>query len=105
MEKFAGLGVDVRTDTEVTQVEKRGDGYFVTAVAGGAQMIMETDLVVHAAGRKPDLASLDLAAGGIEVRNGRIALNDHLQSVFNPAVCVAGDAAQMGPPLTPVSIH
>lgn len=105
MEKFAGLGVDVRTDTEVTQVEKRGDGYFVTAVAGGAQMIMETDLVVHAAGRKPDLASLDLAAGGIEVRNGRIALNDHLQSVSNPAVCVAGDAAQMGPPLTPVSNH
>lgn len=105
MEKFIELGVDVRTNTEVTRVEKRGDAYFVTAVADGEQMIMEVDLVVHAAGRKPDLESLDLAVGDIDVRNGRIALNDHLQSVSNPAVYVAGDATQMGPPLTPVSNH
>ena len=32
-------------------------------------------------------------------------LNEHLQSVSNPAVYAAGDAAQIGPPLTPVSSH
>lgn len=32
-------------------------------------------------------------------------LNEFLQSTSNPAIYVAGDAAQMGPPLTPVSSH
>jgi glutathione reductase (NADPH) len=105
MEKFAELGIAVRTGTEVTRVERRGDAFVVTATADDEQMSLEADLVVHAAGRRPDLDRLDLAAGGVEVRDGRIALNDHLQSVSNPAVYAAGDAAQMGPPLTPVSNH
>ena len=32
-------------------------------------------------------------------------LNEYLQSVSNPAVYAAGDAAQKGPPLTPVASH
>ena len=32
-------------------------------------------------------------------------LNEFLQSVSNPAIYAAGDAAQSGPPLTPVSAH
>ncbi|MAT03513.1 MAG: pyridine nucleotide-disulfide oxidoreductase [Acidimicrobiaceae bacterium] len=105
MEKFAELGVDVRTGTEVTRVERRGGAFVVTAMANDEEMTFEADLVIHAAGRSPDLDSLDLAAGGVELRDGRIALNDQLQSVSNPAVHAAGDAAQMGPPLTPVSNH
>jgi glutathione reductase (NADPH) len=105
MEKFVEIGVDVRTGAEVTRVERSGEAYRVTAAVDEGQIVLDADLVVHAAGRKPDLESLDLAAGGIEMREGRIALNEHLQSVSNPAVYAAGDAAQMGPPLTPVSNH
>jgi glutathione reductase (NADPH) len=61
------------------------------------------DMVVHAAGRAPDLAPLDLAAGEVELEDGRLKLNEYLQSVSNPAVYAAGDAAQKGPPLKPVS--
>ena len=39
------------------------------------------------------------------MENGRLKLNEFLQSVSNPAVYAAGDAAQKGPPLTPVSSH
>ena len=37
--------------------------------------------------------------------DGRLQLNEHLQSVSNPRVYAAGDAAGVGPPLTPVSSH
>jgi glutathione reductase (NADPH) len=61
--------------------------------------------VVHAAGRAPDLADLDLAAGNVEIDHDRLVLNEFLQSVSNPIVYAAGDAAAHGPPLTPVSSH
>jgi glutathione reductase (NADPH) len=66
---------------------------------------VDADLVVHAAGRVPALAALDLDAAGIAVENGRLKLNEYLQSVSNTAAYAAGDAAQLGPPLTPVAGH
>lgn len=105
MEKFEQLGIDVQVGTAVTAVEKTAGGYRVTIKAGGAEQTVDADVVVHAAGRAPDLAPLNLAAAGVQVENGRIKLNEFLQSVSNPAVYAAGDAAQNGPPLTPVSSH
>ncbi len=105
MEKFAEIGVDVRTGTAVEAVERDGGGFTVRARAGNQVVEARADLVVHAAGRAPDLASLNLGAAGIAVENGRLILNEFLQSVSNPAVYAAGDAAQKGPPLTPVSSH
>ena len=103
MEKFAEIDVDVRTGTAVEAVERDGSGFTVRARAGAEVVEVCADLVVHAAGRAPDLASLNLSSAGIAVENGRLVLNEFLQSVSNPAVYAAGDAAQKGPPLTPVS--
>lgn len=105
MESFAVLGIDVQTKTSVESVKKLGDIYQVTSSHNGKQYTTETDLVVHAAGRAPAQAALDLEAAGIEHDNGKLKLNEFLQSVSNPSVYAAGDAAQMGPPLTPVSSH
>ena len=105
MEKFRAVGIDVRTGTTVEAIEKIGDGFRVTASAGGRQVVVEADLVVHAAGRAPDIGSLDLARAGIAAKGGRLELNEYLQSRTNPAVYAAGDAALSGPPLTPVSSH
>ena len=77
----------------------------VHAAASGKPQSFPADLVVHAAGRVPDLDALDLKAAGVETEKGRLKLNDYLQSVSNPAVYAAGDAAGKGPPLTPVSAH
>jgi glutathione reductase (NADPH) len=105
MESFAALGIDVRTGTSVTRVERAADGFLVHAATGGQEQVVAPDLVVHAAGRTPDLDALDLAAAGVWLDNGRLALNEFLQSVSNPRVYAAGDAASSGPPLTPVSSH
>jgi len=105
MEKFREIGVEVRLNTRVTAVEKDADAFRVWASANGKDEAFAADLVVHAAGRVPDLAPLDLAAAGVATEEGRLKLNEFLQSVSNPAVYAAGDAAAQGPALTPVASH
>jgi glutathione reductase (NADPH) len=75
----------------------------VQATSNGQEQSIPADVVVHAAGRVPDLDPLDLPAAGVETERGRLKLNEHLQSKTNPAVYAAGDAAGKGPPLTPVA--
>jgi glutathione reductase (NADPH) len=105
MVKFAELGIDVRTQATVTRVEQTANGFLVHADGARGKQAVATDLVVHAAGREPDLEELDLGAGRVAVSKGRLELNEYLQSVSNPLVYAAGDAASVGPPLTPVSGH
>lgn len=103
VEKSKSLGIGPRLGTEVEAIEKTGTGFNVSVSSGGKKGCIEGDLAVHAAGRVPDLAALDLGAGGVEAESGRLKLNEYLQSVSNPAVYAAGDAASSGPPLTPVA--
>ncbi len=103
MEKFQEIGVDVRTRNAVNEIERSGNAYRVRAQTPEGEAVVEADLVVHAAGRIPDIDNLDLLAGGVAVADGRLSLNEYLQSISNPAVYAAGDAAAKGPPLTPVS--
>ena len=105
MASFRDHGIDVRLGARVERVEKVADDFRVHATAGGKPIEVDADLVVHAAGRAPRLDVLGLAAGGVEAERGRLKLNEFLQSVSNPAVYAAGDAARSGPPLTPVSSH
>ncbi len=104
-DKFREIGIDVRTGATVDAVEAMAAGFRVRARAGTAETVVEADLVVHAAGRVADIDALDLAAAGVAVEKGRLKLNEFLQSVSNPVVYAAGDAAAVGPPLTPVSSH
>ena len=69
---------------------------------------IETDLVVHGAGRVPNSARLCPAAGHVELeRHGTIRVNEFLQSVSNPRVYAAGDVVSLpgSIPLTPVAGH
>lgn len=104
-ESFERIGVRVVTATTVDAIERSGSGFVVHAVTNGGELQVDADLVVHAAGRAPALDRLNLKAANVAVDRGRLKLNEHLQSVSNPAVYAAGDAAQQGPPLTPVSSH
>ena len=105
MTAFQKLGIDVRTAHAVTRIENSPNGFGVTAQAPSGRSKFDTDVVVHAAGRVPNLAELNLGAGHVDAENGRLRLNEYLQSVSNPIVYGAGDAASQGPPLTPVSSH
>jgi glutathione reductase (NADPH) len=105
MTKSREIGIDLRTGTQVEAVEKTPRGFNVHARSGDKRETVEADLVVHGAGRVPDLEALDLAAAGIDRDERRLKLNEFLQSTSNPAVYAAGDAAGSGPPLTPVAGH
>lgn len=105
IEKFRGIGVDVRTENTVTSIERANDGYTVHVQTKAGVESVEADLVVHAAGRVPALGDLDLSAGNVATDRGRLSLNQFLQSNSNPIVYAAGDAAGKGPPLTPISSH
>ena len=105
MEAFDRIGVRVMTGTSVDAIKRRDSGYVVHARGNGEEAEVEADLVVHAAGRVPAIGTLALEAAGVALEDGRLKLNEFLQSVSNPAVYAAGDAAWNGPPLTPVSSH
>lgn len=105
MEAFDRIGVEVRTNTVVKAVEKAGPHFAVNVQSEHGAASVAADVVVHAAGRAPALGRLNLAAANIAAEAGRLKLNEYLQSVSNPAIYAAGDAAQVGPPLTPVSAH
>ncbi|MBE7940097.1 MULTISPECIES: NAD(P)/FAD-dependent oxidoreductase [Ramlibacter] len=105
MEKFTALGIEVRTHAAVTRVDRIDTGFVVHADQAGTPVTVSADLVVHAGGRAPDFEVMDLNAAGVQLERGRLVLNEFLQSVTNPAVYAAGDVAQRGPALTPVSSH
>lgn len=99
------VGIDVRSDTTVTAVRPSGAGYRVTIDTAGMSTQIETDLVVHGAGRIPELFDLALDAGGVAHTTEGVTVAGHLQSTTNPAVYAAGDAADTpGMPLTPVAV-
>jgi len=63
-------------------------------------------MVVHAAGRVPEINDLNLDAAGIKWDKRGVIVNEFLQSVSNLAVYAAGDAAASGGlPLAPVASY
>ena len=97
------LGIEIETATRVTSVHRRGDRFVVRTEGAGGAAERETELVVHGAGRVARLDPLDLEAGEVRRTKRGVAVTEHLQSVSNPRVYAAGDAADAGQPLTPVA--
>jgi len=100
----ADLGVDVRTEARVLKVEKTGAGFAVSyETPQGAQSI-DCDLVVHATGRVPNIDHLNLEAAGVEYGRRGIKVSRYMRTT-NVAIFAAGDCADSGLNLTPVSAN
>ena len=105
VDRGAEVGVDLRRSTTIASVERADRGWRVHLAGGGSQETIETDLVVHGAGRIADLADLELDAAGVEWGARGVVVHPHLQSTTNAAVWAAGDSADTpGMPLTPVAV-
>jgi glutathione reductase (NADPH) len=106
VERTRELGIDLHLETEATGIEKISAQLNVRALAFGEMRTFQTDMVVHSAGRVPELGDLNLDAAGIEWEKRGVRVNDFLQSVSIPAVYAAGDAAASGGlPLAPVASY
>src|ERR1700682_2623086 len=106
VERTCELGIDVHLGTGAIGIQKSSTQLIVQALASGETRSFQTDMVVHAAGRVPEIKDLNLDAAGIEWENRGVRVNDFLQSVSNPSVYSAGDAAASeGPPLAPAASY
>jgi glutathione reductase (NADPH) len=105
VERTRRLGIDVHVNAQVTAITGQSGDLKVHCAIQGKQEQFDAELVVHGAGRVPEIDDLDLDKARIEWDPQRgVKVNEHLQSVSNPAVYAAGDAAASGgPPLTPVA--
>jgi glutathione reductase (NADPH) len=98
------LGIDVRVGAAVVRIRRAGSVFTVDADAQGTTLQMEAEMVVHGAGRMAEIDDLKLDAAGVTWDQHGVAVNEYLQSVSNPTVYAAGDAAASGAPrLTPVA--
>jgi glutathione reductase (NADPH) len=115
LQRTRELGIDVRLQTKVEAIEssKANNDNNIRFVVHASntndaeKYTIEGDMVVHGAGRVPEIEDLDLGEAGVdsEYKKG-IKVNEYLQSVSNPAVYAAGDsAASGGLPLTPVASY
>ncbi|MEO7986343.1 MAG: NAD(P)/FAD-dependent oxidoreductase [Gemmatimonadales bacterium] len=104
------MGIDVRLNSPVTRVERVGGSVALRVHAGEEPTTdtIETDLVVHGAGRAPNTTRLRADIGSVRLdRHGAVEVNEFLQSTTNPHVYAAGDVV-LTPgsiPLTPVAAH
>ncbi len=103
--RSAQAGIELQRSTTITGITKTSNGYDVSLDHSGTTTTREFDLIVHGAGRTPELAGLDLDAAGVAWGERGVSVAGHLQSTTNPAVYAAGDAADTpGMPLTPVAV-
>lgn len=98
------VGIEVLVNAPVEAVRRESGRLMAVARVDGRQRSFEAELLVHGAGRAPELDGLDLERGEVEREKRGVRVNEFLQSVSNPAVYAAGDAAASpGLPLTPVA--
>jgi glutathione reductase (NADPH) len=98
------LGIAVQTETDVVSIEKDARELTVHAKHRGAEASFSAEMVVHGGGRAAALDGLRLDVANVERTKKGVKVNEFLQSVSNPAVYAAGDAADGGGlPLTPVA--
>lgn len=102
VEESEKAGIEIFVNSKITSIDKSDDGFIVTADSNG-EKIYKADLVVHGAGRVPNVDRLMLECADINHDGYHIKVNKYLQSISNTDVYVAGDAHFEGIQLTPVA--
>jgi glutathione reductase (NADPH) len=99
------LGIDLHCEARVERVTKSGEDLTVEFSTPDGTDRITCDLVVHAAGRVPNIDDLNLEAAGVAYSARGVTVSEYMRSTSNPNVFAAGDCADSGPNLTPVSAN
>src|SRR6478672_10679823 len=113
LQKSQDIGIDIKLNAPVNKIEKvteYSEGfliYFSNNYKDGKIDTIKADLVVHGAGRVPNLSNLNLDVGNIKYDSRKgVSVNEYLQSISNSSVYSAGDVSDtQGLPLTPVASY
>ncbi|EPR4687185.1 TPA: NAD(P)/FAD-dependent oxidoreductase [Listeria innocua] len=93
-------GIHFHFDTDITKINKNGEKLHIEGKNGFS---LETDLIIGATGRTPNIAHLALDKANIDYTKKGITVNEKLQTPNHPHIYACGDvAATKGAPLTPV---
>ena len=94
-------GVDLRTHTDISKIERKGGKYFATMKDG---TVVETGLVMYATGRVPHSEGLGLEAAGVQTKkNGAIEVDAYSRTNVENIYAV-GDVTDRAA-LTPIAIR
>ncbi|KDB03106.1 regulatory protein, partial [Defluviimonas sp. 20V17] len=96
------LGIDLKTGAKVREIRKSGAAFEVDYETASGLRTVTCDAVVHATGRVPAIDDLNLDAADVEHSRRGIKVSPYMRTT-NPAIFAAGDCADSGPNLTPVS--
>lgn len=104
LQKSKEIGIHVHLNAEVKSIRQEGNAYVVHGTRNGADHQWQCGLVVHGAGRVPNVDGLELEKANVSYSKKGITVNEYLQSESNPSVYAAGDVTDTkGLPLTPLA--
>ena len=98
------MGINLQTEAKVLKIEKTGQEFTVAFETPSGVKIVTCDLVVHGTGRVANIEHLNLDAAGVESGQRGIKVSPYMRT-SNPNIFAAGDCADSGPHLTPVSAY
>jgi len=93
-------GIDIRSETVIEDIEKRGDALSVMTRAGE---MMDVDVVLAATGRVPNTRGLGLEAVGVAIDKDYAVAVDEMSQTAVPSIFAVGDCTNRLN-LTPVAI-
>jgi pyruvate/2-oxoglutarate dehydrogenase complex dihydrolipoamide dehydrogenase (E3) component len=88
---FAAEKIDARTGVKILEVSKTGKGKRIVFERGKKRAEIVVDEILYAMGRVPALESLTLGHAGIELKNGKLGVNDFMATSV-PHIYGAGDS-------------
>lgn len=101
-------GIKILKNKPLAAIQKEADGFLVKTESKTRNepdpQEFRADMVVHGAGRVPDIEDMQLEKADVRVEKGAIAVNKYMQTSM-PHIYAGGDCASEGMQLTPVAIH
>jgi dihydrolipoamide dehydrogenase len=101
---FEQQGIDVRTGTRVTKIERTDAGHRLFMSSEDGDDEVEVERVLSAIGRAPNVENLGLETVGIQPSRRGIAVDNRMRTVA-PDIYAIGDVAAEGPMLAHVASH
>ncbi len=89
---YGKRGIDVRTGTKVVELDRDASPMVLGVDADGEEGTIETELVLMAVGRSPNIDDIGLEEAGVEVEDGFIAIDEFCRTSAD-GVYAVGDVA------------